>query len=356
MTNPAIDGVLMIGFGGPTPGCCQRYEPCPGREAACFVRAVVGERPGAQARIDEVAAHYDVFGGYSPFNALTLQQAESVSAALQAKGHVVPVRVGMRFWPPYVDTVLADMAEMGCRHVLGIILSPFQCAASWEHYQQSVADGVAALGGRGPQVTYLSPWHTQAGFVEAIADGIEHAAASLGGARGGEAALVYTAHAIPQPMADRAPYTRQFHDTAAAVTNRLGRRKHRIAYQSQVTGTPVPWLQPDVNDVIEQVHEDGFRDVIVAPIGFLCDHMEVLYDLDVQAKETAAACGLGFVRANTVSNHPAFVAMLSDLISVHLAPPSLGNALSLPSENTSPAPSGSTLYPPPSGRLTRIGF
>ena len=103
MTDPAIDGVLLIGFGGPTPGCCQRYDPCPGREAACFVHAVVGERPGAQARIDEVAAHYDVFGGYSPFNALTLQQAESVSAALRARGHTVPVRVGMRFWPPYVD-------------------------------------------------------------------------------------------------------------------------------------------------------------------------------------------------------------------------------------------------------------
>ena len=329
MTNPGIDGVLMIGFGGPTPGCCQRYEPCPGREAACFVRAVVGERPGAQARIDEVAAHYDVFGGYSPFNALTLQQAESVSAALKAKGHTVPVRVGMRFWPPYVDTVLADMAGMGCRHLLGVILSPFQCAASWEHYQQSVTDGVAALGQRGPQVTYLSPWHTEPGFVEAIADGIEQAASALGEARGG-AALVYTAHAIPQPMADRAPYTRQFHDTAAAVTNRLGRRAHRIAYQSQVTGTPVPWLQPDVNDVIEQVHEDGFRDVIVAPIGFLCDHMEVLYDLDVQAEETAAACGLGFVRASTVSNHPAFVAMLSDLISAHLAQHSPQGAISHP--------------------------
>ena len=88
----------------------------------------------------------------------------------------------MRFWPPYVDTVLAELADTGCRHLLGIILSPFQCAASWEHYQQSVADGVAALGQRAPQVTYLSPWHTQAGFVEAIADGIEHAAASLGGA------------------------------------------------------------------------------------------------------------------------------------------------------------------------------
>jgi ferrochelatase len=325
MTKSAIDGVLLIGFGGPTPGCCQRYDPCPGREAACFVHAVVGGRPGAQTRIDEVAAHYDVFGGYSPFNALTLQQAEDVSAALQAKGHTVPVRVGMRFWPPYVDTVLADLAALGCRHLLGVILSPFQCAASWEHYQQSVADGLAALGERGPRMTYLPPWHTQAGFVEAIADGISQAAMSLGGRRGSEAALVYTAHAIPDPMADRAPYTRQFRETADAVTKCLGRQEHRIAYQSQVTGTPVPWLQPDINDVIQRVHEDGFRDMIVAPIGFLCDHMEVLYDLDVQAKETAQACGLGYVRSGTVGNHPAFVAMLSDLIGAHLAqnsPPS----------------------------------
>lgn len=325
MTDLAIDGVLLIGFGGPTPGCCQRYDPCPGREAACFVRAVVGERPGAQARIEEVTAHYDVFGGYSPFNALTLQQAESVSAVLRAQGHAVPVRVGMRFWPPYVDTVLAEMTEMGSRHLLGVILSPFQCAASWEHYQQSVADGVTALGERGPQITYLAPWHTQTGFVEAIADGIKQAAASLGETRGGEAALIYTAHAIPEPMADRAPYTRQFRETADAVTKCLGHRESRIAYQSQVTGTPISWLQPDVNDVIEQVQKDGFRDVIVAPIGFLCDHMEVLYDLDVQAKETAEACGLGYARSGTVSNHPAFVAMLSDLIGAHLAlcsPPS----------------------------------
>ena len=325
MTDPAIDGVLLIGFGGPTPGCCHRYEPCPGREAACFVRAVVGERPGAQARIDEVAAHYDVFGGYSPFNTLTLRQTESVSAALRGQGHKVPVRVGMRFWPPYVDTVLADMVDMGCRHLLGVILSPFQCAASWEHYQQSVADGVAALGECGPRVTYLPPWHTQVGFVEAIADGIEQAAASLGKARGDAAMLIYTAHAIPEPMAERAPYARQFRDTANAVTKRLSRREHRIAYQSQVTGTPVPWLQPDVNDMIRQAQKDGFRDVIVAPIGFLCDHMEVLYDLDVQAKETAATCRLGFARSGTVSNHPAFVAMLSDLIGAHLTSPPLSS-------------------------------
>lgn len=321
MTDPAIDGVLMIGFGGPTPGCCQRYEPCPGREAACFVRAIVGERPGAQARIDEVAAHYDVFGGYSPFNALTLQQAESVSAALRAQGHTVPVRVGMRFWPPYVDAVLSDMADMGCRHLLGVILSPFQCAASWEHYQQSVADGVAALGERGPRMTYLPPWHTQAGFIEAIADSVEQATVSLGKARGAAAMLIYTAHAVPEPMAERAPYVRQFRETAHAVTKRLGRREYRIAYQSQVTGTPVPWLQPDVNDVIQQAHEDGFRDVIVAPVGFLCDHMEVLYDLDVQAKETAESCGVGYVRSGAAGNHPAFVALLSDLIGAQLVSP-----------------------------------
>ena len=108
MIPPHFDGVLFVGFGGPTPGCCERFSPCPGSEAVCFVRAIIGERPGVQARLAEVAAHYTHLGGFSPFNALTLQQAHSVAARLQAQGFSVPVRVGMRYWPPYVRDVLRD--------------------------------------------------------------------------------------------------------------------------------------------------------------------------------------------------------------------------------------------------------
>ena len=318
MTSPHFDGVLFVGFGGPTPGCCERFSPCPGSEAVCFVRAIIGERPGVQARLAEVAAHYTHLGGFSPFNALTLQQAHSVAARLQAQGFSVPVRVGMRYWPPYVRDVLREMAAQGRRQLLAVILSPFQCTASWEAYQQVVAEGVRALGSQGPRVTYLAPWYTHPGFIEAIAATVQQASQVLGPARAQRAALIYTAHAIPQTMATGAPYTQQFATTAAAAAQRLGRQDYRLAYQSQATGTPFPWLQPDINDAIVQVQAEGYRDVIVAPIGFLCDHVEVLYDLDIQARDTALACGLTYVRAATVGTHTAFLTMLSELLAERL--------------------------------------
>src|SRR5215510_5178757 len=183
MTLPHFDGVLFVGFGGPTPGCCERFLPCPGSEAVCFVRAIIGERPGAQARLAEVAAHYTHLGGFSPFNALTMQQAQSVAALLQAQGVSVPVRVGMRYWPPYVRDVLRDTVHQGLHNLLTVILSPFQCPASWEAYQQVVAEGVAALGSQGPQVTYLAPWYAHPGFIEAIAATVHQASQVLGPAR-----------------------------------------------------------------------------------------------------------------------------------------------------------------------------
>lgn len=312
---PSPDSVLFVGFGGPTPGCCQRFDPCPGSEALCFVKAIVGERRGSEARIAEVAAHYDHFGGFSPFNELTSQQTQKVSAYLQERGIQLPVYIGMRYWPPYVREVLRQMVEQaGARHVLAIILSAFQSPASLEQYQQVVSAALAELGEQAPQVTYLRSWHTHPWFIEALADTIRQAEQALGEERARQAALICTAHSIPLPMAARSPYPQQYAETAAAVARRLGRQEYRLAYQSQVTGTPIPWLQPDINDTLQQLHEQGYRDVIVAPIGFLCDHMEVLYDLDVQARDTATACGLGYVRAGTVSNHPRFVAMFGELI------------------------------------------
>ena len=318
MTSAHFDGILFVGFGGPTPGCCGRFSPCPGSEAICFVKAIIGERAGAQARLAEVAAHYAHLGGFSPFNALTLQQAESVGALLEEQRWHVPVHVGMRYWPPYVRDVLRTMAEQGLCNLLAVILSPFQCSASWEAYQQVVAEGVAALGNQGLQVTYLAPWHTHPGFLEAIADTIRQASKPLGPRRAQEAALIYTAHAIPAAMATASPYTQQFATTATAATQLLGRQDYRLAYQSQAAGTPFPWLQPDINDALQQAYTEGYRDVIVAPIGFLCDHVEVLYDLDIQARDTAVACGMTYRRAATVGTHRAFLTMLSELLAERL--------------------------------------
>ncbi len=318
MTSPYFDGILFVGFGGPTPGCCERFAPCPGTEALCFVKAIIGERRGADARLAEVAAHYAHLGGFSPFNALTLQQIRAVAARLAAAGWQVPVRVGMRYWPPYVRDVLRGMATEGRRRLLVVILSPFQCSASWEAYQQVVHQGLEALGSDAPQVTYLDPWSLHPHFIEAVAETIHQASAPLGAARAQEAALLYTAHSIPLSMAAVAPYTQQFAATAAAVAQRLGRQQYRLAYQSQATGTPFPWLQPAMDDAVQQVHAEGYRDLIVAPIGFLCDHVEVLYDLDIQTHATALACGLTYNRAATVGTQPAFLHMLSTLLAARL--------------------------------------
>ncbi len=315
--NIAFDSVLFVAFGGPTPGCCGRREPCPG-EATCFIQSIVGEHPAAQARVSEVAAHYAQLGGLSPFNDLTFQQVQGITNRLKAQGLYLPVYVGMRHWPPYVRDVLREMAAQGLRNILAVILAPHQCYASWEWYQHIVTEGLAALGDRCPQVTYLEPWYTHAGYLEAMADHMRQAGQVLGDERAQHAALVYTAHSIPEAMAAQAPYTQQFAATAAAVTRLLGRRDYRLAYQSQAHGTPRPWLRPDINEAIRQIQAEGYRDVLISPIGFLCDHVEVLYDLDVEAQHTAAACGVTYVRAQTVGTHPAFMAMLSELIAERL--------------------------------------
>jgi ferrochelatase len=278
------------------------------------VQGITGDRAAAQARVAEVATHYRQLGGFSPFNELTLQQARNVATHLKDKGLHLPIYVGMRHWPPYVQDVLGEMTAQGMQQTLAVIMAPHQCFASWDWYQQTVEAGLATLHGRGPHITYLAPWYTQPGFITAIADYTRQADAILGRERAEQAALIYTAHAIPEAMAHHAPYVQQFEATAAAATRLLGRRDCRVAYQSQVTGTPRPWVQPDINDAIRQAKADGYDDVIVSPIGFLCDHVEVLYDLDVAAKQTAETCGMTFVRVKTVGNHPAFIAMLGDLI------------------------------------------
>jgi ferrochelatase len=268
--------------------------------------------------VSEVAAHYAQLGGFSPFNDLTFQQAQGIANLLQAQGLYVPVYVGMRHWPPYVGDVLREIAAQDLQNILAVILAPHQCYASWEWYQHTVAEGLAVLGDCRPQITYLDPWYTRAGYLEAIADHVRQAGQVLGQARAQCAALVYTAHSIPEAMAAQAPYTQQFAATAAAATRLLGRQDYRLAYQSQAHGTPRPWLQPDINEAIRQIQAEGYRDVIISPIGFLCDHVEVLYDLDVEAQRTAVACGVTYVRAQTVGTHPAFMAMLSALIAERL--------------------------------------
>jgi ferrochelatase len=313
MSNPSgYDSILLVAFGGPTPGCCQKYHPCPG-EAHCFVEGIVGTAPSQAEQRREVASHYVALGGFSPFNELTFKQASALEAVLKDRGIKTPVYAGFRHWTPYIHEVIAEMAKKGHRKILGIIMASYQSKVSWDEYQHVASKAIEALDDAQLTIGYLDPWYTHSGYVHAIADLIRAACKEQNGDRFDRAALIFTAHAIPQPAAKASPYSQQFAQTAAAVAKLIG-KDYTLAYQSQPENTTVPWTKPDINDLIRKKKEAGVQDVIVSPIGFLCDHIEVLYDLDIEAKATAAACGIGFIRAGTVDSHPEFIGMLAELV------------------------------------------
>ena len=190
-------------------------------------------------------------------------------------------------------------------------MAPHQSKVSWEWYQQEVKKGIDAVDGERPTVDYLDPWYTHKGYVGAIAEIIETAC----GDKLERAEFVFTAHAIPQVAADTSPYTQQFEKTGEAVAKQIGKTRFSFAYQSEVENSPIPWTQPDINDWLKAQKEEGVDTVVASPIGFLCDHVEVLYDLDIEATETAETCGIDFIRAGTVGDHPKFINMLADFVS-----------------------------------------
>jgi ferrochelatase len=193
-------------------------------------------------------------------------------------------------------------------------MAPHQSKVSWDWYQQTVRKGIEALDDDLPTVSYLDPWYTHSGYVNAIANLIRLACKDLERERFDKASLIFTAHAVPQSVAKTSPYTQQFHETAKAVANLLGVRDYGLAYQSQAENTAIPWTQPDINNLIREKKRADVQDVLLSPIGFLCDHVEVLYDLDVEAKATAEACGINFIRAETVGAHLGFIGMLAELV------------------------------------------
>jgi ferrochelatase len=298
------DAVLLIAFGGPT-----RPE-----EIRPFLANVARGRSIPADRLEAVVHHYEAIGGRSPLNELTFRQKRKLETALAATGPPLPVYVGMRNWDPYIPDTLARMAADGIRRAVGVILSPHASEASRERYVAEVDAARAALGAGAPDVAWLGPWHTHPLFVTAVADAAVAALVTIPAARRAAAPLVFTAHSIPVAMAERAPYVEQLDASARAVAERLGRERWQVAYQSRSGSPREPWLEPDVDHALRVLAAAGATDAVVVPVGFVVDHVEVLYDLDIEARATARGLGLGFARAGTVNDHPLFIRMLAELV------------------------------------------
>src|SRR5438552_4058031 len=298
------DSALLIAFGGP-----EKPE-----DVRPFLEIVTAGRQIPPERIEEVAHHYEAIGGRSPLNELTRRQAEGLRRLLVREGVTTPVYVGMRNWHPFLLETLAEMRDRGHRRALGIILSSFQTEASWERYVADVAAAREKLGAGAPEVVYAPAWAEHPLFIDAMVARAADILDEVPSRKREDALLVFTAHSVPVAMASGSPYARQLEAAALVIARQVDHPRWQIAYQSRSGSPREPWLEPDVCDVLRGAKGQGIEDAVIVPIGFVCDHVEVLYDLDVEARAVAAESGLRLHRAETANDHPSFIAMLADLV------------------------------------------
>ena len=302
------DAVLLIAFGGPT--VPDDVRP--------FLARVTRGIPIPPERVEEVAHHYEAVGGKSPLNEITFRQAKALEKILNAQGEKVPVYVGLRNSSPFFSESLAQMARDGVKRALGFILSSHRTEASWERYQKNIADARVELGDNAPSIDHCDGWHDHPQFIRCWVELIEAAFAELPPKKKESTPLIFTAHSLPVIMAARSPYVEQVEASARMIAEKLNHHHWMLAYQSRSGNPTEPWLEPDIGTAIRQLAEKGVRELIVAPIGFVCDHVEVLYDLDIEAKKTADNLNVRMIRASCPNDHPTFIQMMADVIQARM--------------------------------------
>lgn len=282
-----------------------------------FLANVLRGRRVSPERIDEVAHHYERFGGVSPLTELTLLQARALEVRLAEQGLPLPVHVGMRNWHPFLSGTLAEMSRRGVRRAIGVLAAAQRSYSGCTQYKENVRDAraeVTAAGARPPDVIYVGDWHEHPGFIAANADHVRRAFARLPANVRGRARLIFTAHSIPTSMAERYPYVANLHASARLIAAAAGQTEWTLVYQSRSGRPGDPWLEPDICDYLRREHGAGLEAAVLCPVGFLCDHVEVLYDLDVEAADVCRESGIAMARAEAVNVHPRFIEALGDAV------------------------------------------
>ncbi|RZU53116.1 ferrochelatase [Krasilnikovia cinnamomea] len=304
------DAFLLMSFGGPE----HRDDVMP------FLRNVTRGRGVPEERLAEVAEHYYHFGGVSPINQQCRDLLAAIDADFAAHGLRLPTYWGNRNWQPMLADTVARMRDDGVTSALGFATSAYGGYSSCKQYWEDIAAARAHVGPGAPRIAKLRQFHDHPGFVRPHADAVREALAGLDPARRASTRLVFTAHSIPVSMAatagpDGGRYTAQLHETAALVHAAAAPDlPWDLVWQSRSGPPQVPWLEPDINDHLRELADKGVTDVVVSPIGFVSDHLEVVWDLDNEAAATAEELGLGYARAATPGTDPRFVAMVRELV------------------------------------------
>jgi ferrochelatase len=278
-----------------------------------YLAAVRGGRPASDQVVAEFRRRYDVIGG-SPLIPITQAQAAAVEAELRRRGVDAAVTAGMRFSEPSIERGVAELAGLGCETVVGIVMSPQHSDLLMSGYGRALADAAAALGPSAPEVRLAPAWYRHEGFQDAVADRIREGLANLGG-EADEVTVLLTAHSLPRRVAEAEPaYLDQLRETAAGVAQRADLAEERWRFCWQSAGhEPGEWMKPDFTDVLPALRRDGYGRVLVAPIQFLADHLEILYDVDIGAREQAEAAGMAFARIESLNVMPRFIGALASV-------------------------------------------
>jgi|SRR5579862_1724706 len=304
MSNPG-DAILLLSFGGP-----DRPE-----EVMPFLENVLRGRPVPRARMLEVAEHYYHFGGRSPINDQNRALIAALRDVLAAQGPNLPVYLGNRNWHPLLPDTLRGMAADGVRRAFAFVTSAYSSYSGCRQYLEDIARARAAVGPATPEIFKLRVFYNHPGFIEPMADRVLAALEQIPADHRANAVLTFTAHSVPLSMAETSRYVEQVEEACRLVAERVCRPRFRLVYQSRSGAPGQPWLGPDVLEYLREVAASGPPPaVLLAPIGFISDHMEVVYDLDTEARQLCGQLGLRMVRAQTVGADPRFAAMIRELV------------------------------------------
>ena len=328
-----FDAVLIVSFGGP-----QGMD-----DVRPFLANVLRGRRVPLDRIEEVAHHYEHFGGVSPLTELTQRQAEGLRQRLASSGMPLPVYVGMRNWHPFLADTLRAMSDAGVRHAVGIIAAAQHSYSSCQQYKENVTDARATLRQSGKpdvEITFVDSWFDHDLFVEVNAEHVRDALAALPTALQPRARLIFTAHSIPTPMAEASQYREQLRAGASRVAARASMTDWELVYQSRSGRPQDPWLEPDICDYLRREREAGLQAAVICPLGFICDHIEVLWDLDHDAAHLCREIGLPMARAKAANDDARFIDMLAGLVLKTMARYERGRPLPITAPPASGRPRG----------------
>ncbi len=300
----SYDAVLLVSFGGPD-------GP---DDVMPFLENVLRGRNVPRERMLEVAEHYQHFGGKSPINAQNLALLAALRDELGRSGPHLPVYWGNRNWHPLLTDTIREMADAGVKRAIAFVTSAYSSYSGCRQYRENIAAACAAVGDRAPQIDKIRVFFNHPGFVGPMADNVMRALGQFPDDARSAVPVLFTAHSIPTSMAEGCRYGVQLEEACRLVAEQAGASDWKLVYQSRSGPPTQPWLEPDICDAIRDLHAHGGRRLVIAPIGFISDHMEVLFDLDTEAADLCHELGIEMVRAATVGTAPAFVAMVRDLI------------------------------------------